>query len=120
MESMIRSGELRHRVEFQRPVRAKDSEGRTAETWETAKTSDLRSLKCVPARVVRKFGGESASDGSTYSSTSAEFMVRWFSGLSQVWRILADGRVYNIESFKTDNTGRRHYQIIASEGKNNG
>ncbi|HAR44693.1 MAG TPA: head-tail adaptor protein [Nitrospiraceae bacterium] len=112
---------LRHRVEFQELVEEQDSEtGASVLTWVTAFLDSDTPLDSVPAEVLTGPGREFRESGTTQAETTARINLRWFPGLSSEWRLLWDGRVYNIGSIETDATGRREYWLRCTDGVSDG
>lgn len=111
---------LRHRVTFQAQATVRDSEGVQQTSWDTAQLDSATELEDVPAEVLTGPGREAVIAGQTNADTAARITVRWFPGLLPSWRILWDGRVYNIRTFDTDMTGRREWRIRCTEGMNDG
>lgn len=106
-------GARRHSITIQEPVRTQDTTtGVSSVEW-----SKVR--QCF-AEVLTGPGKEYMQAGAVQSDTDARISIDWFSGLTQKMRILWDGRVYNIKTFTTDRTARRHYFIEATEGVNDG
>ncbi len=115
------SNRLRHRIEFQELVEEQDSEtGAIVSTWATAQLNSDTILDSVPAEVLTGPGREFRESGTTQAETSARINIRWFPGLSPEWRILWDGRIYNITSIETDATARREYRIRCVDGVSDG
>ena len=114
------SARLRHRVEFQEQVTTRDSEGRATVSWETVMLDSETPLDSVPAEVLTGPGREFIESGQKQGTTAARINVRWFPGLLSSWRVLWDGRVYNIETVETDITARREWRMRCSEGVNDG
>jgi head-tail adaptor len=113
------SARLRHRVEFQAQVVTQDSDGETDLTWSTAEVDGLL-LDCVPAEVLTGPGREFFAADSKRAQAVARITVRWFPGLSAAWRVVWEGRTFNIESIETDATARRDLRLRCSEGVNDG
>lgn len=111
---------LRHRVEFQEQTTTRNSEGDAVTTWATAELDSDTPLDSVPAEVLTGPGREFIEAGQKQGTTAARITVRWFPGLMLSWRVLWDGRTYNIESAETDITGRREWRLKCSEGANDG
>lgn len=111
------TGRLRQRVTIQEPVTEQDSEtGESVVIWEDVYES-------VPAEVLTGAGREFRDSGAIQGETTARILVRWFpvdTAELYTWRILWDGRVYNIQSAETDATGRREWRLRCTDGVNNG
>lgn len=108
---------LRHRVDIQTLELEQDSEsGEVIASWGTLYAS-------VPAEVLTGAGREFIAAGATQGETTARIVMRWFPVSESdmyAWRILWDGRVYNIGSIETDATGRREWRIKCAAGVNDG
>lgn len=117
----MKSGRLRHRITFQEQVEVRDSEGVLTVTWENAWLDSDTELTDVPAEVLLGPGREFNASGKAQSEVAARITCRWFPGLQSSWRILWDGRVFNIGGEpETDATGRRELRIKATAGVNDG
>lgn len=112
---------LRHRVEIQARQTTIDPDTGAATTgWATAVLPDGTSLHSVPAEVLTGPGREFIAANAEQSETTARINMRWFPGLQSTWRILWDGRIYNIRSIETDATARREYRLRCEDGVNDG
>lgn len=117
----MRAGRLRHRVEIQRKEYTQDPEtGAGLYTWQTVYLDSNTPLDSVPAEVLTGPGRELRAEGTKYAETSARITLRWFEGLQSDWRILWDGKVYDIISIETDATARREYRLNVKDGVNDG
>ena len=115
---------LRHRVTLQKPVASQDTTtGATTISWQTATDNTGTRLTNVPAEVLTGLGREFRESGTTQAETTARLNIRWFPvdriELYQ-WRILWDGRTYNISSAETDRTARREWRLKCTDGVNDG
>lgn len=112
---------LRHRITFQEKVGVRDSEGVLTETWVDATLDSETELVDVPAEVLTGPGREFTAAAEVQADVAARITCRWFPGLLSSWRILWDGRVFNIGGEPdTDITGRREWRIKATAGVNDG
>ena len=99
------SHQLRHRVTFQRQQEPdRDANGNP-----------------VPGsgEVLTGAGREWTSSGAVQSETSARINLRWFPAADEdlaAWRVLWDGRTYNIQSAETDATARREWRLRCVDG----
>lgn len=115
------SSRLRHRIEFQELTEEQDSEtGAVLSSWQTAYLDSDTLLNSVPAEVLTGPGREFRQSGTTQAETTARINLRWFPGLSPEWRIIWDGRVYNITGIETDLTGRREWRLRCIDGVSDG
>jgi len=115
------SHRLRHRIEFQALTEDQNSEtGETVLTWVAASLDSDTLLDSVPAEVLTGPGREFRESGTTQAETTARINLRWFPGLLATWRVLWDGRVYNITSIETDATGRREWRLRCVDGISDG
>jgi len=112
---------LRHRIEFQELVEDQDSEtGAVVVSWQTAYSDSDTSLDSVPAEVLTGPGREFRNSGTTQAEATARVNLRWFPSLLPTWRILWDGRIYNIQSIETDATGRMEWRLRCIDGVSDG
>jgi len=112
---------LRHRIEFQELVEEQDSEtGASITTWQTAYLDSDTPLDSVPAEVLTGPGREFRGTGTTQAEATARINCRWFPGLLETWRVLWDGRIYNIQSIETDITGRIEWRLRCVDGVSDG
>lgn len=110
---------LSHRITFQRQVEER-ADGVLSVSWESARLDDGVELVDVPAEVLTGAGREAVMSGQMQSSTVARITCRWFPGLDASWRILWDGKTFNISTFETDRTSRRELRITCTAGLNDG
>ncbi len=111
------TGRLRQRVTLQQQVEEQNSEtGEVTHAWADVYTA-------VPAEVLTGAGREFRESAALQAETTARITVRWFD-VDRVaiytWRILWDGRVYNIMSAETDITGRKEWRFRCGDGLNDG
>lgn len=112
---------LRHRVTFQQKERVQDPATlEMMDTWASAQMQDGTALENVAAEVLTGAGREYIAAQGEQSETTARINLRWFSGLQTDWRILWDGRVFNIRGAVTDATGRREWRLSCEDGVNDG
>lgn len=112
---------LRHRIAFEAREEQQDSEtGESVIVWVTAQRSDGSPLTSVPAEVLTGPGREFRAAGTTQAETTARINLRWFPELVETWRILWDGRIYNISSAETDATGRKEWRLRCEDGVTDG
>lgn len=112
---------LRHQVQLQRKVDARDPEtGAVIHEWVPVAFGNRES---VPAEVLTGPGQERYSADAKQALTTARINIRWFP-VDRLelcrWRILWDGRVYNIVSAETDRTGRREWRLRCEDGLTDG
>lgn len=117
----MESQRYRHRVEFQEQVDEPDSEtGAITRTWSTVYLDSDTPLDSVPAEVLTGPGREFNAADAKQAETSARINLRWFPGLLPSWRVLWDGKAYDILSIETDATARREYRLRCKEGLTDG
>lgn len=108
------SPNLRHRVTIQVRTQTQSvTTGAVTDSWGTF-------LANVPAQVLTGPGREFESANAKQAQTTARIIMRWFSGLLPTHRILWDGRVFDILSIETDETGRIDYRLRVADGVNQG
>ncbi|WKT59110.1 head-tail adaptor protein [Microbulbifer thermotolerans] len=120
----MQSYRLRHRVTFQHPVLTQDPQtGAETTTWETVYLDSETPLENVPAEVLTGPGREYRQSQTTQAETSARINLRWFP-VDRIeictWRVLWDGRIYNIHGAETDATARREWRLTCTDGVNDG
>ncbi len=112
---------MRHRIQFQRQLQTQDpTTGEIIITWESVMFSGRAD---VPAEVLTGPGRELIAADAQQAETTARINCRWFpvDRLElYTWRILWDGRVYNITSAETDATARREWRLRCSDGLTDG
>ncbi|HHF0382847.1 TPA: phage head closure protein [Pseudomonas aeruginosa] len=112
---------MRHRIQFQQQVHTQDHDtGEETTTWETVLFSGHADL---PAEVLTGPGRELIAADATQAETTARINCRWFPVERlelYTWRVLWDGRVYNITSAETDVTARREWRLRCSDGLTDG
>ena len=118
---------LRHRITFQRYSEGdRDSNGYIipgSAGWQTVVLPSGTALQNVPAEVLTGAGREFQGGAATQSETSARINLRWFPASERemaAWRILWDGRIYNIQSVETDATARREWRLRVVDGPSEG
>lgn len=111
----------RHRIEFQAKTEMQNSvTGAVSHEWETVYLDSDTPLNAVPAEVLTGPGREFRSADAKQAETAARIQCRWFPGLLPAWRVLWDGKVYDIQSIETDATARREYRMRCREGVSDG
>lgn len=110
----------RHRIELQEKLSEQDSDGAISYTWETVQLDSETFLDAVPAEVLTGPGREFQAANTKQAETTARIKLHWFPGLSPEWRVLWDGKVYDIQSIETDATARREYRLRCRDGVSDG
>lgn len=90
---MIKTRYLKHRAEFQKPVKQKNRSGETIETWETIATRMVD---------VKNTDVESTTEsGADYQFSTLELRIRYSAELkSEIkpgYRVIIDGKIYSID-----------------------
>lgn len=100
----------RHRVALQEPVQIQDSTtGEVFVFWST-----VADCSSIPCEVLTGPGREFKSSGTTQAETSLRVAFRWFDGLLPTWRLVWNGKTYNVGSIELDATGRREYRLTCT------
>lgn len=111
----------RHRVEFQERIQEQDSEtGAISYAWATVVLEDGTELDAYPAEVLTGPGREFSAAAAKQAETDARINLPWFPGLSAAWRLVWEGRNYDITGIELDRTARREYRLRCKEGANDG
>ncbi|ATW62305.1 hypothetical protein Psp6_00052 [Pseudomonas phage Psp6] len=108
-------GKYRHRVTFEKPVTERDRvDGGVIINW-------VQTFANVPAEVLTGPGKDANAANAEEGVEVARVNVRWFPGLLSSWRMLWDGRVWELTGPpETDATARREYRIQVSTGSHDG
>lgn len=118
----MRTQKYRHRISFE--MQDDDSQdsntGAVELEWVPAISDDGVTLTDVPALVLTGPGREFRAADAKQAETSARIETRWFPGLAPTWRVLWDGKVYDITSIEVDVTARREYRLACKDGVNDG
>lgn len=112
---MIDPGELRHRIDIQRPIRKVDStSGDTKITWVTAWAN-------VPAKVTPVSVREFIAGQALQSQVVARIVVRYRAGLTADMRIKFRGEIYNPQGWLPDPySGLEYLTAPCTAGVNDG
>jgi SPP1 family predicted phage head-tail adaptor len=111
----------RHRVEFQRKTETQDMDtGAISHEWDTVYLDSDTPLNSVPAEVLTGPGREFMAADAKQAETTARIQCRWFPGLLPTWRVLWDGKVFDIQSIEPDATARREYRMRCRDGVSDG
>ena len=118
---------LRHRITFQsKGEPQRDENGYLipgSGGWQTVTLADGTKLEDVPAEVLTGPGREFHGGAATQAEASARINLRWFPANDRdmaAWRVLWDGRIYNITSVETDITARREWRLRVIDGPSEG
>src|SRR5690606_4142062 len=105
---------LRHAVTFQAPIETVDPQTGAREiTWQNAIVGG-KAMIDYPAEVLTGPGRELMAAAADHAEITARINVPWFDITEQqlaTWRILWDGRTYNIQGISTDVTARREWRL---------
>lgn len=110
---------LRHRVAFQSPTVTQDQYGGESISWANAIVGGVP-LSSVPAECLTGAGREAIQSNSKYAEDDLRVNCRWFPGLDYTWRIVWEGKNYDITSIETDVSGRKEYRIRCKAGLTDG
>lgn len=109
----LAAGRLRHKVEIQEQIEAKDSDGYPTIYWAEWAT--------VWAAVEPLSVKEWMQSGQTQSQVSARITIRYRPGLKASMRILFRDKIYNIAgSFSDPVSGLEYLTLPVTEGTNDG
>lgn len=118
---------LRQRVTFQHNAPVQRDANNVAIPgsggWQTVVLADGVRLEDVPAEVLTGPGREFQGGAATQAETSARINLRWFPSSERdmaTWRVVWDGRTYNITSVETDTTARREWRLRCVDGPSEG
>jgi SPP1 family predicted phage head-tail adaptor len=105
---MIRAGELKNRIDLQAPVKVPDGMGGMTQTWLTTVSSLSAAIWPVNAKELISGGREST--GITH-----RIRIRYRPNIRPSWRILFNGKYFNIISIINTNTENKALDIMAKE-----
>ena len=118
---------LRHRVTFQsKGEPQRDDNGYLipgSGGWQTVTLADGTKLEDVPAEVLTGPGREFQGGAATQAEISSRINLRWFPASERdmaAWRVIWDGRTYNIQSIEADATARREWRLRCVDGPSEG
>ncbi|WP_339492388.1 phage head closure protein [Pseudomonas rhizophila] len=111
----MRAGQLRHRVEFQRPQLDQDPvTGEMVKSWVVVWPNVAAGIEPLSAR-------EFIVAASEHSKISARIVIRYRPGVDATMRILHRNKIYAIEGVLSDrDSGLDYLTLPCSEGVNDG
>ena len=115
----MNAGRMIHRITFEERVNVQEDSGAWYVVWRSPTVAGVRLFR-IPAEVLTGPGRERLMGGGVNAQTTARINLRWFPGLRPEWRILWDGKKYNITSIETDVTGRMEYRLTCVDGPSEG
>lgn len=102
------SRDLNRLVTLQRPMETDNGAGGTTPSW--VKVADVWA-KMRPGR-----GGEGLRWGQLTATTMETITIRHFPGLSETWRIVFEGRVFNIRDIADLEEAHFFHELSCEEG----
>lgn len=111
----MRAGQLRHRVEFQRPQLDQDPvTGEMVKSWVVVWPNVAAGIEPLSAR-------EFVAAASECSQVSARIVIRYRPGVDSTMRILHRGKIYSIQGVLADrDSGLEYLTLPCSEGVSDG
>lgn len=109
------SGRARKKIDIERPVTTKGSQGGQVTNWEVF-------LPRIWAGITNLSGNErrSTSSGGEVPEARTEFRIRYRPGLETTMRILYNGKKYNIKHIKDFEEEHNWLILTADTGVNDG
>ena len=107
---------LRHRIEIQHLATSRGDDGAVIRTWSQKYAN-------VPAEVLTGAGREPTLGASERAETTARITTRWMPDdihTLMSYRILWQGRTYDIKGISTDATDRRWMRFECTDGVSDG
>jgi SPP1 family predicted phage head-tail adaptor len=103
----MRAGELRNLITIQKPARAQDSSGSTAETWNTLCTvwASIRPLK----------GREYYAANQAQMEVTHEITIRYMRNVSAENRIVFGNRTFEVKAVMNVNEENRWLSMVCEE-----
>lgn len=100
----------RHRVSLQEPVKVQDATtGEILTFWQT-----VENCGAIPCEILTGPGREYKNSGTIQAEGTLRVNFRWFSGLLPTWRLVWNGKAYNIGSIELDTSARREYRLTCT------
>jgi SPP1 family predicted phage head-tail adaptor len=103
----LNSGQLRHKIRFQKLEGQEDELGQYRETW-----VDDASAWCM---IKTMQGREYYAAAASQSENTYRFVMRYRPGIDSSMRIVYQGRIFNIDSAINDDEMNRTLTLIAKE-----
>jgi SPP1 family predicted phage head-tail adaptor len=112
----MKSGSLRHYLNYQNLVSSENSDGETEEAWVDAFNQK------IPTGIAYLSGRELISANAEHSQVVARLTVRYDSRFNFKQRAISnDGTIFNIEAVLPDlKSGKEYLTLLASYGLNDG
>lgn len=108
----MRAGRLRHRVDLQEPVTVVDDYGGETDTWSTIGT--------FWAAVEPIRGKERFASGQRIHERDVRVVMRYVGEITEAMRISFDGLVYDIKAVVLKDSIKREYELLCTQGANDG
>jgi len=100
-------GEMRNRIALQSLSTSTDSGGGQSASFSTALT--------VWAKVENLSGTENRFGDQLEARSNYRFTIRFYSALTEKFRISFDSKTFNIKHIKIEDEGKKRYQVIDAE-----
>jgi SPP1 family predicted phage head-tail adaptor len=97
----MRAGQLRHRIEIQRPIVTRDAYGAEIKAWSA--------LVSLWAHVQTLNGSERILQTQADATLTHQITIRYYPGLTPVMRVRWNGRLFEIHSLVPD---EREQQLV--------
>ena len=104
----IRAGRLRHRLTLQSKAETRDAYGAAIITWTDEAT--------VWGAIEPLSGKEYFSQSTVQAEAKVRIVIRFYSGVSNSWRVKNDGLYYDIKDVLNENSRDRMMVLMTSEG----
>ena len=104
----MRSGQLRHIIAVQSPVRVKTDKGSVTTTWEL--------FRNVWANIEALKGYEKQSASASWPGADVKISLRYLAGLLPTMRITYDNKIYSILFINDVEERHRDMELICQSG----
>jgi len=113
----LEAGKLNRRIELHRPVTTKDTNGAVIRGWEK-----VREVWCFPKSQTGSAYGrkETRLAGAQVSSSSISFRIRYCEDIGHDWRVVRNGKAYDILQVLPDEAEREYVDLACGTGANSG
>lgn len=103
----MRTGQLRSKVELQKPSETKNEVGEVKTTWETEHE--------VWAQITALTGIEFYQSDQVESNVTHRVTIRWVAGLDSEWRILYGDRILEVNVIMDPQERKEQLQMLCRE-----
>lgn len=101
-------GDMRHRIELQKPITSFDAGGGRNITWQSVEEISAR---VRPIKFEQRVYAMGVNNPVTH-----EIKIRYYPTLKESWRIIYDNRIFTILTMIDKDERKRFYHLTVEEG----